>query len=887
MRLDEQGLVVSIELAETALARELKFATDAERDRVIAARGDLDPALIARELGQVAAYGFETGVHPPAAEYAVALARRLRDRRTEAECLRLLATANHNRGMGLAAAEESLLVSIEAGSSDDIAASIFKIGIARWTAGDLRGAVDLLLTSARLIDTADDPRICLKSLYMASYVSQIGHDFRGGLVAAERVEQLSRKYGWTEGEAGGASLLGTMHRGLRNYDIAIAHYQRAAKIAEAIHNPIHRASAMASIAECELKRGNVAAAKAAADRAGAEAVTALTRFAIDMHVAAILAEEGRLEEADETLHCLSALARASGGWAKTTGAASIARSEIARRRGDPWTALERATEAWNVTITDDTLGMYWSPWPAYAAAGAALRALGEPELALAAYQSAVALIEESREHVPFGSTGRTHYLEDKSQPYVALVELLVEAGRNEEALLAAERIKARALREMLAEGDDRPRPPMTEVQQKEERQLEQEVLRWNLAAAAARLHGPVPDDVRTKLADARARLDEFTERMHIAGPDRRARTRNDVAGQVEPPPPGVAAIEYAVGDERTTAFVVRRGPDGKAIVEARTLPIRRERLRAQVAELAKAVERRDLAYAAAARGLYDAVFAPIEAALGDARTLCIVPDDELWKVPFQALRTRSGKWLVERYAVQYAPSLSTLREAPAREPRPRRVITFGNPSLQRNTVERVRAIYRDAPLGDLPEAEVEARTIARIYGPAATAFTGSGALESRLKEQAAGATVIHIATHGFLDQDAPMYSALSLAASRADGEDGLLEAREILALPLDADLAILSACETARGHVGAGEGVIGLPWAFLAAGCRATVVSQWKAESAAAAKLMIAFHQRYRAGRNPADALRDAQLALARHPRYRHPFYWAAFIVLGANAREP
>jgi CHAT domain-containing protein len=93
---------------------------------------------------------------------------------------------------------------------------------------------------------------------------------------------------------------------------------------------------------------------------------------------------------------------------------------------------------------------------------------------------------------------------------------------------------------------------------------------------------------------------------------------------------------------------------------------------------------------------------------------------------------------------------------------------------------------------------------------------------------------------------------------------------------------VLAACNTAGGHVRDGEGVVGLSWAFLAAGCRNTVVSQWSVDSAATMRLMIDFHRAYAAGASPAAALRRAQLAMRHDPRRAHPFYWAPFVVIGA-----
>jgi CHAT domain-containing protein len=172
--------------------------------------------------------------------------------------------------------------------------------------------------------------------------------------------------------------------------------------------------------------------------------------------------------------------------------------------------------------------------------------------------------------------------------------------------------------------------------------------------------------------------------------------------------------------------------------------------------------------------------------------------------------------------------------------------------------------------------------IAALYGKARSkVYIGASAREWTFKREARSARIIHIATHGVIDDRAPLYSALLFAPGGPDGDDGLLEAREVLDLRFDADLVVLSACDTARGRIGAGEGVIGLSWAFLVAGCRTLVVAQMPAETKSTAALMVEFHRRLRQGLSPAAALQQAQLALRRDPRFAHPFYWAPFVVIG------
>ncbi len=166
---------------------------------------------------------------------------------------------------------------------------------------------------------------------------------------------------------------------------------------------------------------------------------------------------------------------------------------------------------------------------------------------------------------------------------------------------------------------------------------------------------------------------------------------------------------------------------------------------------------------------------------------------------------------------------------------------------------------------------------------------GPDAEEGRFKAEAGTARLLHLATHGFLNDSNPMYSHILLSRLEGDEkEDGLLEAWEIMQLDLKAELAVLSACETARGRVSAGEGMIGLAWAFFVAGTPTTVVSQWKVESSSTTELMTAFHRarkanlaRSQSAFATARALREAELQLLRSQEYSHPFYWASFVAIG------
>src|SRR4030095_12408682 len=237
--------------------------------------------------------------------------------------------------------------------------------------------------------------------------------------------------------------------------------------------------------------------------------------------------------------------------------------------------------------------------------------------------------------------------------------------------------------------------------------------------------------------------------------------------------------------------------------------------------------------------------------LANKKVLCILPDGPLWNLPFQALRTRSDAYLLEGFAIYYAPSLKVLNELHAREKTRNGVqdslLAFGNPLLTNEVASNVKAVYRGESIGPLPEAESEVKALEEIWRAGQrNVFIGSQAKKKVFKDIASQYALIHLATHGILDDSNPLYSRLLMARSGSDrDDDGLLEAREIMQLRLNAKLVVLSACQTAEGRIGAGEGMVGMSWAFLIAGTQTLVASQWKVDSTSTSILMINFHKHF------------------------------------------
>jgi CHAT domain-containing protein len=352
-----------------------------------------------------------------------------------------------------------------------------------------------------------------------------------------------------------------------------------------------------------------------------------------------------------------------------------------------------------------------------------------------------------------------------------------------------------------------------------------------------------------------------------------------------------ALLEYVVTEKKAYLFVITKS----AGVQVYTLAIDRDELSKKIEGFRQRLAGRDLGFRAAAIGLYQLLLKPAEAQLRGKTNLVIAADDTLWDLPFQALMTGANRFLIEDAAIAYAPSLTALREMMKRRKNrsansaSTTLLALGNPLLGKETINRAAMTVRVGMLDPLPEAEREVNALKPLYGPSRSkVYIGEEAREDRVKSEAGQARILHFATHGVLNNASPMYSHLALAPGRAN-EDGLLEAWELMQLDLKADLAVLSACETARGRIGAGEGMIGLSWAMFIAGVPSIVVSQWKVESAGTRDLMVNFH-RALISQKPAlgktipsktGALRQAALKLVKNPGTRHPFYWAGFVLIG------
>jgi len=535
---------------------------------------------------------------------------------------------------------------------------------------------------------------------------------------------------------------------------------------------------------------------------------------------------------------------------------------------------------------------YAKVWKSLTKIGYARRALGDKKEAREALEAAIKKIESLRSNSIGADTDRRTF-EGMTGPYQLLVDLSISDGKVFEGLSYSERFKARTLLDVLQTGKIDVTKAMTAEEQKEESRFRTEIAILNTQIANVNEKTRL-DELNIELQRKRISFEQFQARLFLSHPELKIQR-----GEMKPIALDEASmllgdvksgmLEFVVSDDKAFAFVITKDIGNKPTLRAYPLEVKQKDLVERIEKYQSALAAGSLDIRKQACELYDLLLMPAQAQLAGKTNLVIVPDGPLWDLPFQALMDENGKYLAEKMAVSYAPSLTALREMQkkARERTPSKdaeLVAFGNPTVAAETEKRVGQVFMDEKLEPLPEAERLVNTLAKMYGPQRSRiYTGAAAREETAKQEAPKYRIVQFATHGILNDISPMYSHLVLAQDeKAPNEDGLLEAWELKDLDLKAEMVILSACDTARGKISNGEGIIGMTWAAFIAGAPTTVASQWKVESSSTTELMLEFHRQLLSGKvSKAEALRRAQLKLMRNPKYKHPSYWAAWVIVG------
>jgi CHAT domain-containing protein len=487
--------------------------------------------------------------------------------------------------------------------------------------------------------------------------------------------------------------------------------------------------------------------------------------------------------------------------------------------------------------------------------GRVYRAMGKLPEAEGALRKAVAGIEDLRSLLQSEEL-RESFFEDKSDTYELLVLTLLELGKTAEAFDVGERARARAFLDLLGNR------VLLSRGRHESLLAEERALRERISLLKA-----LPEEsptLRQELELAREAYQLFLRRV------RQADTEQASLMTVEPLrlaqvqallPEGALLLEYFVtGQGRTILWAVTR-----EAVSVASLPIDRQQLTDRVQAFRELIASRERSgeTARTARTLFDALVRP--GLRGAAPTeLVIVPHGPLHYLPFQALMPAPGRYLLQGAPLYYYTSASLMQFTRAKlQTGPPTVFAMGNPDLQDRTLS-------------LPYAAREARGIVALF-PDAQLALGASATKTASREALRSHSVLHFATHAEFDAADPLGTSLLLASTHET--ESRLEVQEIFGLELHASLVVLSACETALGKLTRGDELTGLTRAFIYAGTPSVITTLWQVNDRSAFELMREFYRQLRAGRNKAEALRLAQLAVLRlHPE---PYHWAAYALTG------
>ena len=504
--------------------------------------------------------------------------------------------------------------------------------------------------------------------------------------------------------------------------------------------------------------------------------------------------------------------------------------------------------------------------------------IGDYPRAVRLLRKTIDLVEQIRAQTGLRSL-QTSYLRAYASLYHNLAECLFRLGDARGAFAVSEQIRARGLTDIIRAGSFRITKAMTSEEQTAESSLETQLQSVSRSLEKAVLSDEV-ERLKVQQGEARKELQKFQDGLYVRRPQLRAQradfapaTPEELALRVLGKSPHTALLSYFALPKRTLLFVLRADAGGKPRLTMHNIPVPGNTLIRRGGEFWQVCSTPGGAFEAPAKALYQDLIQPALPELAGVRHLIVITGQELAALPFAALLDPKGKALVAHYSLSYAPSATALmymlEVAPQRtEAGSLPLLAFGNPVFPPN-------------LSELPATQGEVTGISRLFGPKARTFTRAEARESRAKALLSQARIVHFATHGSLDERAPMYSAVVL--TRDDRDDGLLQGRELAELELHADLVVLSACETALGERVNGEGVVGLTWALFVGGARSTVTSQWQVADESTGTLMTQFYRRLaRPGVERAEAMREAQLKLLRDKRYAHPYHWAPFALNGS-----
>ena len=521
--------------------------------------------------------------------------------------------------------------------------------------------------------------------------------------------------------------------------------------------------------------------------------------------------------------------------------------------------------------------------------------------AFQAYHSSIEAIEAVRKKLEIEKF-KTSFMESKMEVYEKIVNVSIRMDNKREAFQYTERAKARALLEMLTEA----RIDIHKGVAAKLLDQEREIFR-NISSIQTDLQNPdLMEGDRQNLISSLQEQEERLEYLQLE-----LRKENPLYADLLYPEPysvenvqqdvllneDTILLEYLLGEAQSYLWIVTKcGLDVLSLSSREEIEIDVRRLLSVISQPPTQRTFYDIS-----QRLCKLLLPGDKIDFSQFKNIIIIPDGILFYLPFEALVQSKSEgteskieYVIENFDISYASSASTLAlihtKRPIRE-QPTDLLIFADPYYGKeegkgkpSQESATEALYGEYSFPRLRYSDQEARAIASLYSEEKVRmFLREEAREEEVKtEEFQGCRILHFATHGVLDETVPRRSGVVLALDGDPTEDGFLQIHEIFNLRLNADIVVLSACQTGLGRLVRGEGIIGVSRAFFYAGASSVVASLWSVNDRSTALLMTHFYEGLKDGMEKRKALREAKLnLLAQGGRLAHPYYWAPFVLMG------
>lgn len=865
----------------------------------------------------------------------LSVARRIGQHKAEAQALQNIANACYlmrEFDRALDTYGEELKLSREISYDEGVAAALVGVGTIRYSTYEYPSALEAYREALAIQERIQDSIGVGTTLVSIGNIEFLHGNYDEAIADYRRSRDIFRKLMYKGGETWALEGLGRVYSAQGNLGAALEAYDAVLADGRARRDSRGQGTALQNIGQIHLRLGNLDAARASFEQARTnfESTKDLPNVGFcwqGMALADLMA--GRFAAAEKSYHqseaaCIAGsepecAAHAVVGLAfaqasqehfdeaiatyrrgieafiklekhEATARAEIGLSQALLGKKDYAAAAKAAVSARDRATAIENLDVLWR---AYDAEARAVRQLGDREKAMTLAADAIATIERlkdarmERPNTPLPS--------DTTSAFAFLVVLQASGENIDAAFQAAERRRAHLLRVLLANNEREIHRGMTDAEREEESKVVGELMGLN-----ARL-----DHERALPKRDAERIAKITASIHDAANRRRANQERlfqrlpDLAGwrgfidpaasAKTPVEPGTVVLQFVVDEDDLVMLVSGEGEpqEGEPRRQAVVVAISHQTLADRVARAIEPTALKTIeAWRKASADIFTLIPDAIQAPLTTAKRIVVIPDDVLWRIPFEAMPI-ADRFVADRCPVIYAGSLFAFTRAAAavRAAQKMPMLATGAPDLSAAALDRLKSTAPGWTIRTTESAAGEIQQVAALFTePPAVVQTAAGATEAAFREQAAAAMLVHIAAPFRINGASPLFSlALLAAATQQDApgqDDGALETREIMNLALGARLTAFSDGGASSMRNAASAAPV-IHWAWLAAGVPALLVPRWTADDASSRALLTTFYAKMKEGASPEDALREARAALRKSEATAAPFYWAGWMLLG------